>query len=175
MQPEPVVGDPRERPDATPGEQVHEGRAAPETQEPEVLEHLVHRQRARAGLMAVIRHQDDEVVVVGALEERPELLVEQAVDAADAIGDRRRRRFRVTGMPRMDVLEQAVLEPVGGDEDDAGDIPGLLVEERPHRRGALADQALEVGDQVERTVSERRPGAAVDRPAEPRARRLAGG
>ena len=70
----------------------------------------------------------------------------------------------------MDVLEQAVLRAIRRDEHRAGDVPLLLVEERAHRGRALAGEGLEVVNELGRTVTKRRPGPAVDRPAEPRSR-----
>ena len=72
-------------------------------------------------------------------------------------------------MPRVDVLEQTVLRAVGGDEHHAGDVPRLLVEESAHRLCAAKGQPFEVGDEIVGAMAERRPRAAVDRPAEPRA------
>jgi hypothetical protein len=39
-------------------------------------------------MASVIGHEDDEVVVVGALEQRGKLLVERAVETPDPVGDR---------------------------------------------------------------------------------------
>ena len=39
-------------------------------------------------MVAVVGHENHEVVVVGALEQRRQLRVQQPVEAADAIGDR---------------------------------------------------------------------------------------
>ncbi len=132
-----------------------------------MLEHLVDREGAGAGLVAVVGHENDEVVLVRPLHERCQLPIEQAVDVAHAVGDRRGGDVLVAGMPRMDVLEQAVLEPVGRDEDHARGVPRLLVHERAHRSGALAGEPLEIGDELERPLAERRPRASVDRPAQP--------
>ena len=64
-----------------------------------MLEHAVHVERAGARLVAVVGHEDDRVLVVGALDERPQLAVEHAVDVAHAVGDRRGRRLGVPGWP----------------------------------------------------------------------------
>ena len=39
-------------------------------------------------MVSVVGHEDDEIVVAGALDERAELLVEQAVELPDPLGDR---------------------------------------------------------------------------------------
>ena len=105
-------------------------------------------------------------LVVGALEKRAELAVEHAVDIPHAVGDGGGRDLRVARVAGMDVLEQAVLDPVGRDEDDAGGVPLLGVQQPPHGLGARAVVALDVVDEVERPVAERRPRAAVDGPAQ---------
>ena len=64
---------------------------------------------------------------VGALDERPQLAVEQAVDVAHPLGHGRRGGAGMVGMAGVHVLEQAVLDAVGRDEDDAGHVPGLAV------------------------------------------------
>ena len=68
----------------------------------------------------------------------------------------------------MDVLEQAVLDPVGRDEDEARGVPLLRVEQPSHRLGAGRARALDVGDEVGGPAAEGRPRAAVDRPAQAR-------
>ena len=71
-------------------------------------------------------------------------------------------------MAGVDVLEQAVLDPVGRHEHHAGGVPLVLVHQRAHGGRAAAADVLDVGDQVERPVAERRPRSAVDRPADAR-------
>jgi hypothetical protein len=163
-----VVEDARNRADAPPREEVHDLRAGSEAEEALVLEDLVHRQRPRDRLVPVVGHEDDEIVVIHPLEQRPELTVEQAVETTDALGDRGRGSLRVQRMPGMDVLEEAVLGAVGRDEDEAGGVPRLLVQERAHRRGPPPRDVLELVDELHRLVPERRPRAAVDGPIETR-------
>jgi hypothetical protein len=60
-------------------------------------------------------------------------------------------------MPGMDVLEQAVLSPVRRDEDEAGGVPGLFVQEGAHGFSAAASDVLELLDELDRLVAERGP------------------
>ena len=166
VQAQPVVGDARQRADPAPGQQRDQRRAAAHAQRAQALQHAVHVEGARDRLVAVVGHQQHEVVGVGALEQRPQLAVEQPVDVDHALGHRRLGGGGVVGMAGVHVLEQAVLDAVGRHEDHAGRIPGLLVHQPAHGLGAAAGDVLDVGHQLQRLAPEGRPGAAVDRPAQ---------
>ena len=133
-----------------------------------MLEDAVHVERPRARLVPVVGHEHHRVLVVGVIDEHAPLAVEHAVDVPHPVCDRRGYGLRVARVAGMDVLEEAVLDPVGRDEDEAGGVPLLGIEQPPHCFGAPPARALDVLDEVERPAAEGRPRAAVDRPSQAR-------
>jgi hypothetical protein len=67
--------------------------------------------------MTVVRHEDHEVVVGGALEQSSQTFVELLIYGTRLLGNWCVFELVITWVKRAYVLHKAVLDPIGGDVD----------------------------------------------------------
>ncbi len=135
-----------------------------ELEEAELLQQLIHVDRARDRLEPVVRDEQDEVVVARARDERADRVVELLVDVAHLRAD---RGLLVAGGVRVvgrDVVRERVLRAVDAHPDGGHQVPVRVVHQPLGRADPLAGDLERLVQVRVGLVAERRPRHAVDRP-----------
>ena len=135
-----------------------------ELQVAELVQQVVHVQRARAALEPVVADEQDQVVGLGARQERADRVVELLVDAARLGADRGGGVLREVGMVGGDVVRQAVLRAVDAHPDRGEQVPLGVVHQPLAGLDALAGDRERLVQVGVGPVAVRGPAHAVDRP-----------